>query len=219
MEIDRLRSQDELGHIFSLVAGSLLMPEGAIQAADVLVSIGGMGEDERVVYPRRKYWEPTESMNRLFLVLGYNENESTWKPMDVEALTQEPFCISRTDGLHAQSKFITTLDQARWIVEKIGELDIKSLALFSAPYHLPRMLATLIKEMNKRGIRVPVIPAPVLVSPSSVVPETGAGAWDMKQGEAERLIAYAKKGDVAGIKEFKEYIDWLWQQPIVTEHL
>ena len=93
------------------------------------------------------------------------------------------------------------------IVEALG---ITSLALTVSPYHLPRVYLTVLKALSRSGIRVPLIPDPVPVSPDTAAPETQATAYDLLPGEAERILRYMNKGWVATFEELQRYLQWLW---------
>lgn len=104
-----------------------------------------------------------------------------------------------------------TKEQADWTAEKVRELNIESLALFVSPYHLLRAYCTLLKSLEARGLQIPIVPAPVAISPEVVVPESGANGWQLVAGEVERLRRYQEKGDVATSEELKQYIFWIWR--------
>ena len=219
MEIWRVREHEEWGELFSLVVVSLSLPQKLACEVDALCVFTGQGEDIRVIQPARNYWENRNTKNRFFLIPGYNEKERTWKKITKEGLAGETFNMNRLGGVHVGPKMHTTKDQSDWAVGKIGELGIKSLGIVSTPFHLIRAYATTLNSLNAAKVRIPVVPVPVYLAPSTVIPETGTGAWDLFQGEAERIRMYRKKGDVISHEKFKEYMDWLWQQPILKDNV
>ena len=219
MKIQRLHERGELGELMSLAAFSLTLPQKLAYEVDALCTFTGQGEDMRIIQPARAYWENKKTKNRIFLVPGYYENENTWKEMTQETLSKKPFEVKRLQGLHVAPRFTTTKDQAEWAVRKVDELAISSCAVLSTPFHLVRAYTTMLACMHAANLKIPIIPVPIYVAPSTVIPETGLVAWDMLQGEAERISAYQGKGDVLSYEKFREYIDWLWEQPIVKNNL
>ncbi len=219
MNIKRFSERGELGELVSLVAFSLTLPQKLAYEVDALCTFTGQGEDLRVIQPARTYWENKKTKNRIFLVPGYYENENTWKEMTKETLSEKPFEIKRSEGLYSSPRFTTTKDQAEWAVTKIDELNVTSCAVFSTPFHLVRAYTTTLACMHAADLKIPIIPIPIYTAPNSVVPETGLKAWDMLQGEMERIKAYQEKGDVISYEKFREYIDWLWEQPIIKNSL
>src|SRR3989344_488128 len=219
MKIERLHERGESGELASLFAFSLTLPQKLAYEVDALCTFTGQGEDVRVIQPSKEYWESKITKNRFFLVPGYHNNEKTWRELTLEALSKKPFEIKRLDGVYVDPHFTTTKDQAQWAVKKIDELAITSCGIISSPFHLARAYTTALASMYKADIRIPIIPIPIHVPPNGVIPETGVSAWDMLQGEMERITAYQKKGDVISYEKFREYIDWLWQQPIIKKSL
>ena len=116
------------------------------------------------------------------------------------------------DGVWIQSEPApNTALQAAWIVDQIENLNIHDLALVVSPYHMPRVYLTVLKAMNRRGVRVPVIPAPVAVPPDRTVPESGGTAHDLLPGEVHRILKYIDEGWVATPEELRHYLGWLWR--------
>src|SRR3989344_8647371 len=219
MKIQRLHERGDLGEMMSLVVFSLTLPQKLAYEVDALCTFTGQGEDIRVIQPARAYWEHKKTKNRIFLVPGYYENERTWKEMTEETLSKKPFKIRRTKGLLCSPRFTTTKDQAEWAVKKIDELAIQSCGVLSSPFHLVRAYTTMLACMDTAHVKIPIIPIPIYKAPNSVIPETGGEGWDMLEGEMERIRTYQKKGDIISYEKFREYIDWLSEQPIVKNAL
>jgi len=219
MHIDRTRERNDLGELASLAIFSLSLPHTLAYELDALCVFSGQGEDIRVLQPMRQYWENKKTKNRFFLVAGHNQKEKTWKELTLENLKKKPFNIKRLEGVHVEPRFVHTKDQAEWTVKKIEELGIKSCGIVATPFHLLRAYMTTLASMRTRNIQIPLIPIPVYLSPENIVPESQLEAWDMIQGEAERILAYQKKGDVISYSEFRKYMNWLWQEPLVKKFL
>ncbi|MDO8482070.1 MAG: hypothetical protein Q7S75_03230 [bacterium] len=219
MSIKRLHDRDESGEQISLAVFSLTLPQQLAYEVDALCVFTGQGEDARVIQPIKAYWENEKTKNRFLLVPGYHKDEHTWREITKETLSQKPFEIKRLKGLHVSSSFVTTRDQAQWAIEKVKELGITSCGILSSQFHLVRAYATTLACMHAADIKIPIIPIPIYVAPSSVIPETAVTAWDMLQGEVERISAYQKKGDVISYEKFREYIDWLWEQQIIKNNV
>ena len=215
MDSKRLRERDAQGELLSLAAFSFTLPQKLGLEVDALCTFTGQGEDVRITYPAQMYWENQETKNRFFLIPGHHKAEQHWRDMTPEVLAGEPFNIKKLEGVIVTPPLITTRDQAEWIVAQIQELRITSLGVISSPFHLLRAYLTVLGQMKAAGIRIPVIPIPVYVAPHIVVPEQGVEAWELVQGEAERIAAYQKKGDVASYSDLKEYLHWLWEQPLL----
>ncbi|MGW0150842.1 hypothetical protein ACWDVU_35285 [Streptomyces sp. NPDC003333] len=121
--------------------------------------------------------------------------------------------LRRVEGVHVQAEPApNTGRQAAWVADQVQARGIASLALTVSPYHLARVYLTVLKTFTRRGMRLPIIPLPVAVSPDTPVPETGATAYDLVPGEAKRILAYAEEGWVATPAELREYLRWLWSR-------
>lgn len=168
----------------------------------------GMGEYWRVVEPAGLY---QKGLGKHFLIAGNGIEEKTAVQMSADVLGKPPFNLTRTAGVHCQSDAsrLHTGLQTAWILAKIQELGIKSLALFVSPYHCDRAFRTLLKAFLKTETPwIPLIPVPVTVSPDTTIPESGATAWESVPGEVKRIGDYQK--DVANYRETREYISWFW---------
>ena len=215
MDIQRLRERDAQGELLSLAVFSLSLPQTLGRELDALCAFTGLGEDARVAQPLRAYWEHPETKNRLFLIPGHHKAERHWRDMTPEVLAAQPFAVKRFEGVITTPPMVTTKDQAQWIVAQIKPRGITSLGVVSSPFHLLRAYLTVLAHMKAAGVRIPVLPLPVYAAPGAIVPEPGVEAWDMVQGEAERIASYQQKGDVATYDDLKEYLRWLWEQPLL----
>lgn len=90
------------------------------------------------------------------------------------------------------------------------ESDVTSIALTTSPYHLPRFYLTVLKELERRNIRIPVVPAPAAVAPQTPIPETDVTSEDLIPGEVKRILTYLNKGWLATPQELRRYLSWLW---------
>lgn len=154
-------------------------------------------------------WNSNFSLEHL-LVAAENTRERTAIPQNLESL-RSIVGLRRCENVHYGVHADHTLDQAIWLCEKFEQLAVKSCMLYTTPFFLPRAFATVVKQLIKRGMSIPVIPVPVRSAPCDIVPEANVPGWDMFAGEAERIVRYQEKGDVASFTELRMYINWLWQ--------
>ncbi len=169
----------------------------------------GLGEDERVLYAVRRF---NAGDFKQLLISGLNMGERTAKAFDIKTLGGEPFSLSRYVGMHTQIHASNTPEQASWVLGKVRELGIRSLAISAPPYHLPRAYLTVLAAFRKAGISASdcmLIPCPTPMSPYYHVPETEVMAAEMVPAEYERILRYMHKGDVANIADLMSHIDSL----------
>ena len=179
--------------------------------ADAIVVMPGLGEWWRLTHAIR-LWESGTSRARHLLIAGHNQREKTAIPLTLDRLGESPFHLKKSRGVIAEVHAERSRGQAEWIFRQVQELHISSCALFVSNYHLLRAYCTLLKTFSRHGLLIPVIPAPICISPDTFVPETGVAAWEMVQGELNRLVLYQAKGDVATYQELRQYLTWLWEQ-------
>lgn len=209
--IPRIVLEAEKNIIAKMVTMIFGMPRPETEAITVFP---GRGERSRLQYAI-KVWQAHHRAN-FFLVAGteWRTKISTPQPT-MELLKGESYGLTRGGGVNIQYHAHSTLDQTSWVVERVRDLGIKSISLVVTPYHLPRAYLTLLKEFSKRNVPwIPVIPLPVPTWPDSIVPEDNTDAWTLFDGEAERILRYQEKGDVATLPELKEYTRWLKNQPL-----
>ncbi|MFG2053082.1 hypothetical protein ACGFI9_03540 [Micromonospora sp. NPDC048930] len=196
--------------VLQAVVAILALPQSAAERVDALVVPVGQGEEWRLTHGIRR-WETNPEISHLLVANG-NPAEETYQPLTLPYL--RGLGLRRLDGVHLQAEPAPhTGLQAAWIAGRVEALGITSLALTVSAYHLPRVYLTVLRALSRVGIRVPLIPDPVPVSPDTPAPETQATAYDLLPGEAERILAYLDEGWVAGVEELRRYLRWLW-----TEH-
>jgi len=189
------------------------------QQCQALAVYPGMGETWRLTQVI-SVWQAAFTSAKYLLVAGteWKKEKSAIRPPIVENLKKPPFWLLRTHNVHAQDHARHTKDQAEWIVQKVQELKIESLALFVSPYHLLRAYLTLLKTfISLKVMPIVIIPVPVSIPPREIIPETGTDAWSMVQGEMVRIKTYQEKGDVATLPELQKYLDWLWEQALLQK--
>ncbi|MEU4221894.1 ElyC/SanA/YdcF family protein [Actinoplanes sp. NPDC026623] len=189
----------------------LSLPRSAADDVEALAIASGQGEEWRLTHAIRD-WEANPRLRNLLVAKG-NPAEATYVDITLDYL--RGLGLRRVDGVHIQpSAAPNTGLQAKWMVERVRGLGLGSMALVVSPYHLPRAYLTVLRELNRDGIRIPLIPVPVSVSPHTPVPETGATAYDLLPGEVKRILTYADADWVATPDDLSRYLHWLW-----TEHL
>ncbi|MET7397952.1 hypothetical protein ABZS66_31130 [Dactylosporangium sp. NPDC005572] len=193
-----------LVEVVEAVAMIFSLPTQAADHVDALAVAIGQGETWREQHAIH-LWERNPRLRHLLIADG-NPAEATYAPLTLDG-------IRRTDGVELQPQPVTnTAEQAIWIAERIDKLNIGSLGLVVSPYHLPRVYLTLLQALDGP---VQLLPVPVPIPPDLPAPETGATPFDLLPGEVRRIIAYREQGWVAGPKELREYLAWLWQQPLL----
>jgi lipopolysaccharide export LptBFGC system permease protein LptF len=187
------------------------------QKTDALVIMPGLGENWRIEQAI-KIWENNNKENKFLLISGVNQKEKTAFPFSIENFKKPPFNLKREQNVYTQEHADHTKAQAEWIISKVKELNIQSLSLFVSPFHLLRAYSTLLKAfINSNNERIVIIPNPIKIPPSTNIPEVNSNAWDLVQGELDRIKIYQEKGDVASYEELKDYLNWLWTQPLIKD--
>lgn len=197
----------QLVDVMTALMAILALPQSAAEHVNALVVPTGQGEEWRLTHAIRR-WETNPNISYLLVANG-NPAEETYQQLTLPYVRR--LGLRRFDGVHLQAEPAPhTGLQGAWIAHQVEALDITSLALTVSPYHLPRVYLTVLKALSRGGIRVPVIPDPVPVSPDTASPETQATAYDLLPGEAERILTYMNKGWVATLEELQGYLRWLW---------
>lgn len=197
----------QLMDVMKSVMAILALPQSAAEHVDALVVPIGQGEEWRLTHAIRR-WEANPDISYLLVANG-NPAEETYHQLTLPYV--RGLGLRRLDGVHLQVEPAPNTGlQAAWIAIQVEALGITSLALAVTPYHLPRVYLTVLKALSRSGIRVPLIPDPVPVSPDTAAPETQATAYDLLPGEAERIVTYMDKGWVATLEELQGYLRWLW---------
>jgi len=183
---------------------------------DALVTIPGLGEPKRFSEAIGD-WEKHQKVGHL-LIAGHNTREQTSKPVSPESLQQPPYSLKRTENVIIKLHAEHTGEQAEWTAQQIQCLSLESIALYAPAYHLLRAYLTFLQAIVFKGhCWIPIIPVPIINSPSVIIPEFKATAWAMVPGEVQRIHKYMEKGDVASYKDFQTYIYWLWEQPLLNQ--
>jgi hypothetical protein len=177
---------------------------------DCLVVFPGMGEDWRVI-------QAVEICNKYrnittLLIGGVDTTETTYKKITTGTLQDASSKPIRPDvKVIFQDAASQTNHQTDWVVKEAAINNFSAIGLLVSPYHLLRAYCTLLSSFESSNISlIPVLPISVLISPDTIIPETGVDAWRMAMGEYERIQKYQQKGDVASYAQAKDYINWLW---------
>lgn len=190
-----------------------------VDRVDAVAVLPGLGERWRLDDATGAYDNNPQA--RRLLVAGINPHEETFEQPTSELL-HDVFGMQRTDGIRIQNGARNTPDQTEWIADTVEAEGIESMALYVSPYHLLRGSLTLMKSFIKRNKQIPIIPVPVHVAPSITIPEMAAkgtplDAHGMLPAETKRITTYQAGGDVATAAELRNYIDWMWTQPILAK--
>lgn len=187
----------------------LALPQSAADHVDALVVPTGQGEEWRLSHAIGR-WEANRGLSYLLIANG-NPAEDSY--LEITPAYLRGLGLRRSAGVHLQAEPAPhTGRQGAWIVGQVEDLGITSLALTVSAYHLPRVYLTVLKALSQRGIRIPLLPDPVPISPDTASPETRATAYDLLPGEAARILAYMNDHWVATLEELQEYLRWVWSQ-------
>jgi hypothetical protein len=214
-QVERVVERDESLDLCAMTMMLYSLPRPA-DRADAIAVLPGLGETWRLAQAVQA-WESSIEARHLVVASTYHAERTQVQP-SIENMSQPPVNLRRQEGVRIQDHAHHTREQADWIVKEVAELDISSMALYISPYHLLRGYCTLLQAFKRSDTPwIPIIPMPVVVSPDTIIPETGVDAWTMIPGETKRILEYQKKGDVATYQEFQEYLAWLWKQPILAK--
>ncbi|MFG2008527.1 ElyC/SanA/YdcF family protein [Micromonospora sp. NPDC048868] len=195
--------------VLKALTAILTLPRSAADHVDALVVATGQGEGWRLRHAIRD-WEANPGLRHLLVTNG-NPAEQTYVDLTLDHL--RGLGLRRAEGVCLQAGPAPhTGRQAAWIADRARGLGVASLALVVSPYHLPRAYLTVLKALDRRNLRLPVIPVPVAVSPDTPVPETGATAYDLVPGEVKRILTYMDEDQVATLGELQQYLRWLWSR-------
>lgn len=201
----------------ALLTYALALPR-PIRQCDALFVPQGLGEYSRISHTVDA-WE--QGVANHLVVAGCHVNDFGAFEMSTTELV-ERFGLTRTENVHTQPNALNTPDQTNWVAQQCVENGITSIALMCPSYHMLRQLLTLHVSLRRAGLRIPVIPVPLHLPPSSLTPATQAGETEltgisMVDSELDRIRRYQEKGDVATVEEYLEYLEWLWTQPIIRD--
>lgn len=207
--IEEQNGTDELAMAIMMLS----MPR-PVEQFDTLAVLPGLGEYWRLRHVVHD-WERLPQARNL-LVAGTNGNERTQQQPDLDVLQSGLVGLKRVEGVRTQVAAEHTKEQADWMVRRTDELNVQTMGLYVSPYHIVRAYLTILAAYRRAGVDPPVmIPMPVQVPPSAAIPETNEPAWGMVAGEHRRINLYQGVGDVATLPELQQYINWLWEQPVL----
>lgn len=192
-----------------LISATMIMslPQAAAGRVDALAIATGQGEQWRLIDGIRR-WEAGPRLRHLLVANG-NPAERTYTDLTLDDLRD--LGLRRTEGVLLQSEPAPNTGlQAAWIARQVRARDIGSLALTVSAYHLPRIYLTVLRELDRNSIRIPLIPVPAAVAPDARVPETGASSYDLVAGETKRILDYRNEDWVASPADLRDYLRWLW---------
>lgn len=153
-----------------------------------------------------------------FLVAGHHA-EAGQRPKLAAKRLQERFLYDPSDPkVHSQVVADTAPAQARWVADRVEELGLSALALRVHPFHVARAFLTQLAELKKRGLHEKVVLLPwwTTFNPFGQRPLTGPWSQEvwtdasLIPGEAKRIHDYSAKGDVASLRDLREYCEWLF---------
>lgn len=205
--ISRLVEADVNTLPFTAAHSILSLPSRFDGIASIAVT-PGLGEDIRV-QTAIELWESDPSFSHLF-VTGTNINEKLQPQLTIERLQQDPYRLSKTDGVFAQAEAEHTRAQTDWLVQQLIAQEVKSLILCVSHWHMTRAYMTLLKSMLNAGMRIPVIPKAIGTAPDQIIPEVGQSVQRLSAGEAQRIVKYSNIGQIASAEELASYLNWLW---------
>lgn len=213
----RIMQETPTGEIAGMAMMLYTVPR-VIHRVDAVAVLPGLGERWRIDDATAAYDNNPQA--RHLLVAGINDTEATFE-QPTASLLRDVYGMQREDGIRIQQGAQHTGEQAEWLAETVETEGIDSMALFVSPYHLLRGSLTVMKALIKRK-RIPLIPMPVHIPPSVNIPEMTAkgkptDAWGMLPAETGRIPGYQEKGDVATADELRDYINWMWTQPILAK--
>ncbi|WP_018811131.1 ElyC/SanA/YdcF family protein [Salinispora pacifica] len=200
-------SAGQLLEVTKAITMILSIPPAATNHIDAVAVATGQGEEWRFTHAIRA-WEANPRLRHLLVTSG-NPAERTYTEVTLDYV--RGLGLRRREGLQLQpDPSPNTGRQAAWIADQVRESDVTSIALTTSPYHLPRFYLTVLKELDRRSIRIPVVPAPAAVAPQTPIPETGVTSEDLIPGEVKRILTYLNKGWLATPQELRRYLSWLW---------
>lgn len=185
---------------------------------DALVVFPGMGENERLI-ETINMWRPHMASKKLFITGDEWKVNATFVRPIFKNLKKSPFNLPITpmeSTIYFQDHAQNTKDQADWACKLIYGLKVKSVALFTAPYHMPRSFMTMIKSLETFGGEyIPILPMPINLAPHEISDLDNNDTPNLVQKEILKIQNYQEKGDVATLKETDKYLQWLWKQPLI----
>lgn len=212
--MDRILEMDDVSRIGSLTIQVLTIPIPQNFEPEAIVGLAGMGEPWRIRLPI-KAWEESQSA-KFFLLAGIYWEEKYYEPLSVESLV-ERHGLKRIEGVRVQEKARHTRAQTDWIIDQVNELEISSFVFMTSQYHLTRAYLTLLKSyLRFADHKVVMVPKPLMIPPTAILPEVDQSARAMIPGEIQRIIKYQQpqnpnvSGNVATLEELEQYLDQIY---------
>ena len=216
---ERIDPQTDSSRIVALHEALLSFSTAAASKVEAHAPLPGLGE------PRIQ--AAVANFNRskaakCLLVAGAHRKELTCEVVTIESLRRDGLRLSKNKAVLIEKHTENTAEQIIWVMEWAKALGVKSLALYTSPYHLLRAYATAIKAMAKLQMEwIPIVPVstgwllnPVPEYAAMGVHKTGA---DMVPGELDRFNGRYPE-DVATYGETMEYLRWLGREhPEIAE--
>ena len=203
--MERIIERNEISDIASLLIETLTIPIPENFKPDALATLPGLGENQRILQPLKK-WK--ENFGEHFLLAGIYSKEKHFEELNLKRLRQPPYCLQRTLNFHIQLRARHTKEQTDWIANQVTELKISSLFFYAPIYHLTRAYLTLLKSLIQSKTKpIILIPKPIVMPLNTIVPEENVPARSLIPGEIERIKIYQEKGDVATLEELETYLD------------
>ena len=178
---------------------------------EAFAPLPGLGHEDRIRVAVKAY----NQSNASYLILGgANSEEKTYENLNVHTLRAPAYGLKRADGVITKAVNRDTLDLIDWVMEQVRNNNVRSLAIFTSPYHLLRSFGTAIRALDRHHMDpIPIIPISV-GSLDDIVPEslrtgTVKSGHDMVAGEVLRFQKYSQQGDVADYEQILSYMTWM----------
>jgi len=193
-----------------------------LSGVQAIVVVPGQGEWTRLTYAIRLFNLHPEI--KYLLIAGHTWDEKAFVKLDIDylrklGLTRANGVVQvtdwddlekaecRTDEVILKCHAYHTMEQSDWMVQKVQELGITSLAVVAPPYHAIRVYLTMLKAFIRGSVQpIPMIPMSVPESLETISPEKGESMWEMQSGEFGRIRKYRENGWVATLAELHAYL-------------
>lgn len=200
--IPRIIEHDQTSEV---VAITTFISAIRLRGADAILVVTGEGEHERVFHGV-ELWKQNFG-KYLFITTNSRETKERFGIYTREYIAQ--LCqVDQEDPriVVDEGDVRNTLDQVNWAATVIARVSIKSLIVVSSVYHLPRVLLTLLRVLQKEQLKLILIP--------NAVPLLLPQDYLRIPGEVKRIIQYQKRGDIATVNELYQHFVWqLSKQP------
>jgi hypothetical protein len=177
--------------------------------ADAIVAMTGLGEHRRIIQAI-KAWDSGKFSSRFLMITGDNPHERTAERFNVYRLQEPPFNLQHREGVIVDTDHGgNTKIQSEWVVQQSKRLAVSSAIIVTSSYHMVRAYLTVLKSSTDANVPIRLYPMLAEYNLDATSPEFNVPMWDLIGGEVERIIRYQAKGDVATLRELKEYLMWL----------